>query len=507
MKSFAPIFTVLLFACSAYANGPGENLDINNDRIITDDINADNIFINDSIKITNYANIDSEQIVICNGCLVEFTSFENVAARFYSDDDTASLIQFVNCTDTINKISAADDLNFTIQIESNSSLSMTELENISGDADKIIFSDSKITLDKIPNFNAPIEIVGELYLNVGNQPIEGLLFSNVKLYSGSINIISPGLNSLYTAKTVVQNENIYLQVGRETDYSKIFNNDLGLYLGQLRTASPNNKLLAQMDAAPDMISLQNIMNDSAQINPINLMKPIEVFNSFKTASLDKEISNNSFDGNAFYILSESFDMMGIDLSYNKKFNFLDIIASVYYGALNNSDDINDFGGNLYGLNISGHYQQDENWAAFILGYTKADFETDSIFNDGDEVQNPSGNSIYAAADFGIYKYKLKEFEISPFVGLGFNSVDILSDSVSDFYAKGGGSIRYSSTVIGMKKDFDAFISMQTNNVFNAGLKFSFWSFADNAGGDITYSINVMDNVISNNISAGFNLSF
>ncbi len=490
----------------------GGNLyEANSDTVITKTgvLASDVLQIQNNISLINYGQINSEKIVICDGCLLEFSNYGNVAAKFISDNNSSQLIQIVNCDNSATKIDAINGLDFSIKIESDDNLLMSNIENISSNADNIIFMDSQINMDKNLITKANVIISGELILDIENQNSDLPIMSNVFLNSGSVTINIKGLNSLYTAESFVQNDNLYYNVVRRTDYSDVLSDkNMGSFLNALRLSSPNDKTLKQMDAANDFNELKTVMDSSVILNPKNLMTPVKMFHQNQMMGF-KDLSNfNNMSTDGIFILSDSVDMAGAKITNNININSkTNLKFSGYVSAFESSDNLNDFGGNLFGMNVGANYKTKLYWVDGIIGYTYSNFETDEIYTSNEIIKNPSAMSVYGSVDFGFDDYNYFDYKFKPFVGFGFDNYFIESFSDTDIFAKAGGIISYSEEFIGMKNDYDFILSLTTNNIYNIGARFKFLSVADNAGGNISYMMNISENNLAHQFLIGFNTIF
>ena len=69
-------------------------------------------------------------------------------------------------------------------------------------------------------------------------------------------------------------DEVFLKLVRETDYTKIFDDERGDFLENIRLNNPDDKTLLALDNANDADEMNSIMNSSYLFNPMILMNPV-----------------------------------------------------------------------------------------------------------------------------------------------------------------------------------------------------------------------------------------
>jgi hypothetical protein len=391
---------------------------------------------------------------------------------------------------------------FSILIQNTEPLRLSDIASIAGDADKIVFDNSILEMNSILSL-PEIELVGKITIIMDNpDDFDGqTLFTNVS-GDGVINIHGVNLDPMYKALAIsdeIENK-VYLQIVRETDYGKILDVKTGNLINELRLRNPNNPTLAAIDNAQDMSSLKDVMRRSVMFNPINLMRPVRVFNHLEANSYLSPSGMNAIE--VMGIISDDFDMYAAKAGIGFNLDKLAVRLSAYAGQFQNMDDINYFSGFIYGANLRVGLDDRDFLLNSVFGVTKADFETDIIFDGSDIVYNPGGTSMYGAIDLG-----LKFDYISPFIGFGFENEKVLHQSDSSVTAKAGIVSGFDTTRAGIKYDYQFFAVLRTDDVRIMGLRMNVLSIADNAGGSISYAAHIDEIGVSHKLSLELTFGF
>lgn len=474
-------------------------------------IDFENITIKNSLNLKNMGNVNGN-IFVADGCQLILRNSGTIKGEI-SVGNNATLVQRITTNADISNITV-NNSNFSILIKNSDTVSLSDVMKISGNAEKIVLDNSSILIGnntdlKPRGFDIPvIELVGNVRISVNksDESDGGLLLSNV-YGNGVVSVDVIGLDSLYTASTIRRYDNIYLDIYRETDYQKVIGGSRGIILNQLRASSPNNPIISAMDREGSLSGLYSIISKSILFNPINLMGPIKIFNNFETNN--PQTFNNLLVNRIepLYILNNGLSLYGGKTSISASLGKQIISISGYIGRFENNDYINNFSGTLYGGNIRDYFNEDSLWLDAVTGVTATSFETDMIM-DGDKViYNPSGLSVYSAIDTGLKFDMYDNFYFAPFVGIGGDYEKVLYQSDSSIYGRLGGYFGFSTKEAGIKNEYQIFGNIQMNNIQTAGIKVSFWSIADDAGGSFSYSLSNDDYGLSQKISLSANFIF
>lgn len=493
----------------------GDKLNIVQDIVISDRAIVDmySININEPVFVQNEGRVYGD-IFLCDVCSVKIRNSGTINGTIFVSDK-AELVQVINTSADITKLKVSGS-NFSILVNSVQPLNLSDIMKISGGASKIILDDSFIILGNRINIqplsltsSPEIELIGTVIIDVDDiTTIDGKeILSNVS-GDGTIKVSSKNLDPLYVANTTIDNGKVYVNVERETDYQKLFDGNLGGFLNSLRMTNPDNSTILAMDNAETMSELNSVMDKSVLLNPINLMKPVKTFDNFEVSSFHGVNRPEDFDFETISILSATSSLYAGKFSLTTDIDKITITASTYFGTLENTDDLNEFSGLLYGGNVYGFYSDKDLWIDAGLGFTIAKFETYMIFDGNNVTYNPTGVSVYGVSDIGM-KYEVlgNNFYLSPFIGIGGYFASVLHQSETDVFIRAGGVAGFSTEAIGIRNDYQISITAYTNNAYTAEAKVKFYSVADMAGGGMSVGITNDDNGTSYKISATAALNF
>ena len=306
------------------------------------------------------------------------------------------------------------------------------------------------------------------------------ILSNVS-GDGHFSILTDEINPLYKLYTYTLDNNIYVETVRETDYAKIFKNDVGNFLNDLRNSQSDNKLLLKLDNATSLAEMDEIMSASVRLNPLKLMDVVNVFNMFEI----NEISNVSdrISVSPIFIFSNDFTISG--LSFNADYGFYKNLRaglSLYSAKAKIKSDIEDYESALYGGNVHIAYFDDLLMARAIAGIANAKFDIGSVFDGTNTVMDPSGKSYYYVADMGFNFNVSKRFFIAPFMRVGLNSLKLLNNSDKSAITGVGADLLFDASMYDIEYKYGLNVSTYTNEQINAAFKIDINSVADKAGG-------------------------
>lgn len=512
MKKIFIFFIGIFLSANAFAESyidtvlGGSDYNIIENTIISKNsiIESNNLNIKNSLYLENYGNIYSN-IYVDDGFELQLQNSGSITGDIHLGENS-DLVQIIKNSDDINLLNA--DAPFSIIVQNDNWVSMSDLVGISESAENIMLDDAKIYLDYFGTLPKNIQLSGETVIRVNdiNSALNNFYLTGVST-DGSITVLADGLNPLYSIQTIYDDDKIYLNLYRETDYQKILGIKNGSMVNSLRTSSLNNKLLASMDRAGSMSEIYEIMQKSIVFNPINLMKPIKTFNNFESVPFKNRRSQTvGLQLSPIYIVNNDMNMLVGKASLSISKNNWKLLLSGYFGNFTQSDDINDFGGSFYGANIKWGFSSRKIFTDILLGYTGAAFKTSGVLNGDKMIQNPTGKSLYGNIDTGIKMY-FGDLYISPFAGFGANQTSVLNDEESDVYARIGGSAGFGFQDLGLRYDYGIFMSGQTDNIQSIGIKMDIWSFLDGAGGGMSYEILNNESGMHNKISANIKFVF
>lgn len=484
----------------------GENYDIYENSIISENsiIESENLNITNSLILENYGTIEND-IYVYDNYVLNLENYGVISGDIYLGNNS-SLFQIIRDSDDISSLDTNSA--FSILVQSQDFLSWTNIINNADGADKIILEDVNVLLDSFDNISMEIQLSGENILTINDIDLllNNVVFSNVS-GDGSLTVLADDLNSLYKIKTIRDDNKIYFEMYRETDYIKILDYKNGAILNSMRTSSVNSRLLSAMDRASSVSELYDVMGKSVMFNPINLMLPIKTFNNFESYDFDnKDLNDAGLKLTPTYIQGSGLNLYSGKVSVFADYNDWDFVFSSYVGNFTESDNINNFSGFLYGGNIKAFYNKDNIFMNVLFGYTGAKFKTSGVLNSDILVYAPSGRSIYGDMYIGK-KFNFNDFYLSSFGGIGAVRSSVLNYTETDVYARFGGAAGFGFEQMGLSYDYSVFLSAQTDMVQTAGIKMEIWSILDGAGGSLSYQILNNEMGISSKFSADLKFVF
>lgn len=511
---------VLIINTAAFSQGSfvisGDNFDVLTDLTVPEDsaIYSINLNIKNSIYLQNLGEITSN-VFVYDGCRLNVQN-SGIMSGDISLGEHSELVQVIKTNSDITNLKVINS-DYSILIQNSDILKISDILPISSGVSKIILENSVVLLDNVISDTTlrniiprNVELLGnvKIKLNNSNELNDALLLSNVS-GDGVVTVDVNGLDPLYNAMVERRDGNIYLKIYRETDYEKLLGNSRGEFINNLRTSSPYNPTIRAIDRAGSISEIYGILGKSVILNPINLMRPIKLFNEFENTKFSQIKNRRKSESvsaivEPIYIFSNGLSMYaGKSTIINTTRNFLFSISG-YGGYFNVSDDINEYSGSFYGGDIRVRYDNKYMWMDNKFGYTKSDFNAGTILEDNTVINNPQGNMIYGFLKIGV-KFRYDGFYLSPYVGLGSTQESVAHEYDSSVFGDIGCVFGFNVMNMGLLYRYSAFINSQTDNMISGGLKMEVWSIDDAAGGSLIYQL-IQDEIgLSNKIS--FNLKF
>ncbi|MDR2412673.1 MAG: autotransporter outer membrane beta-barrel domain-containing protein [Rickettsiales bacterium] len=520
MRTIAAFFAVWVICGGTLASSPlyvdsiinTENWNVYQDLVVSEwsVINAENVNIANTVYFHNMGSIEGD-FFICAGCVLQLRNSGIISGKIHVGE-SAELTQIVKTYSDMTKLDVEDGAKFSILVQNADGLRFSDIMSIAESADLLILDNSIIVFDnssdtmQISGAQLEIELVGNIVINVKDigKLDESLVLSNV-VGDGTVSINTSGLGPLYSASAIKRDGGIYLNIQRETDYKKILGSSMGGFVN--RMASLHDPTITAMNSAKTMQELQDIMKRSVSLNPINLMKPVKAFNRFATGAARLLRKSDGASFGASYALSKDSDLYWASASAGALIGDWSLSATGYFGRLENSGDMNEFSGALYGGNIRWIFSGKTLWIDSVAGFTMSKFETGMLFDGFGAARNPDGFSFYGVSDIGVKFDAGDDFYISPFAGAWLEYEKVLNFSEFGLSAHAGGIAGFSSKYAGIKNNYQLFMSVGTGGIKSIGANADFWSISDSAGCGFSYEM-MMDNVgISHKLSANVRFIF
>lgn len=460
------------------------------------DFEVSNIVVDGSYVFINNGAVVAD-IEICDGCRLEIYN-RGVFDVSFSLGDNASVVQVVS--DTADLSSIGFDVNYSVRVDGADGLKLSDIMRVGNLADEVLLTDSFVVWDTY-DFDANIlKLSGDVKLEFND--IESMLGQPIisGVASGAhIQIVSDGnVNPIFALKTYVYDSDVYLMLARETDYTKILDNNLGGFVNSLRSDLSAGGLMNALDGAMSMDGISQIMADSVRIAPINLMKSVAMINVFNM--------NDFSDGigvRAGYVMADGFDGYGITLDANVS----DTGVRLYGNRIiaENYGDV--YSGMMFGGDVRARFENNVGFIRGMVGGSVTSFDITNVFDGNMSVDNPTGYSMYGVFDIGRNIYSDNGFWVSPYVGGTVNYTKILNQNESVWLGRAGVEAGYNFEMLGIKYDYSVRANLDTNiDAFIAG-RIGFMSVMDMIGGYV--EVGYINNKIGQGckISAGLNFMF
>ena len=473
-----------------YFDAAGAYLSLKENSVIEKgvEVSYDTINISRTILLENYGKLTGD-IFIESGNDFFVKNNGDIQANFYLGEN-ADIIQVINEDKDITNIEFSHAFKVLVQnaenIKFNSILSLG--------ADKIIIEDSKLIIgnDLKTGFarlslNPEIEIIGNIDIYLKSEDLLlGPLLSNVEIGDGNVNIHVDGSNPLYAVSAYIKDNNLYAELVRETDYEKIFNNDTGVFINKLRDKNPEHLLLKALDKAPDIDSVNQIINRSVLFNPAALLKPVKTYNNFKLLDLNFDsVAELVFSPDV--IMSDSFYSYGLNIRADLlNYDRFKLSLNAYGSYIDFTDDINEYVAIVAGIKTDIVFiPVDYLFFNLTAGGSFAKFNVEDIFYNEKIINNPDSLSLYSATDLGIFLIKNDKLIISAFSGFVMNHNEIVDISDSDYDVRLGVKLDFADEEIGnVYYKYNVLLIAETDGNVGAGLGYSFFSRYDGAGAGI-----------------------
>ncbi len=475
------------------------NVDISTDSVVYENVmfRPGVVNVNDTLDFVNNGRVNTT-FSICDGCKIFIHNRGDFVADF-SLGNNSRVIQVVAGADEWNPIDA--DVKYTLMIDGGDGLNLGN--GFNGDAlNNIILKDSVLNIsDVILMSGVNIDLRGDIVLmaddlgGLYDMPIIGNVSGD-----GRVRIVSNNENPLYADVSYLVDNQLFVKRVRETDYKKIFDNDMGVFLNNLRIQRPDDGLVRALDVAPDMDALHRVMARSVRMNPELLLRPVRMLGEFDKFTTGGE---TGIDADFDIVFSDNFYSYGMGAGIGGSFEKLEFRIGLYFGDMEYESELDSFNGLYYGLNLSANYLMKSN--LFVHGTANVirfDFDVGNVFYDGEIINNPSAVYVGGVADFG-YRHEFSDsFYVAPFVGL--DTVGTIVADVSDVDIRGrvGMDVGYAYQILGISYHYGVGVNANSDNEIMVNARAGVWSEYDGAGANIGFAVSRMFDIYSYKISVG-----
>ena len=435
--------------------------------------------------VRNYGTLNGT-IHITDGANVVFENYGQINSLFdYGNNIIVS--QYITGVNNLNKI--YNLTGHTINVLDANNINMSDLVYTAENAVQINLENSLIVVDtSFQNFNVPINIDGNAVTFCISGNPENWLDTDVPVLSNIVGIQSPYIqitnnNPLYAVQSHLTNGTLYVRSVRQTEYYGVTSNqNLDDYLDELQTTNPNDPLILELNNATNMAQVNNILAHSPKTNPIKLMDAVrtvgslKIVNSVYTPDLGVYIKSG-------YAFSDYFSYYNVNGNFTLNLDDRLLAAlGVDIGYLDYTDKYANASGMLYGGNFGLHYDGNEYFIGLFGDVSYAQFYGVDVFDGTKVVKNPHGISETVVLDSGMKLQIFDMVNVSPFIGLHVNNVELRGQGDFDMLGRLGFNLNHESKFDDNVYSVGLDAYAETNNTFYAGVRTNVLSSADGLSG-------------------------
>lgn len=435
-----------------------------------------------TINVEEGAVIDGV-VNVCDNCVVYVKNNGQINAS-YNLGTGASVVQIVDSVDSVQPIGTLE--NYDVVINSDTTISLDTVRGKIPLAGRIIIDNTDIVLSDadVKDLGMNLELRGDVnvYLRGGFTDNRLPILSNV---SGDavVRVVGADVDPMFRAQAVVRDNALYLDLVRNTDYEQIFpDSDLGVFINSLRQDGSASDLINALDRATTFDELQDIMSESVRFNPVDMMVPVRNINYMVLGQMGTFKPGIGIRPIALF--SGDYDAYGAMIDVAGRVNDFSFSLSVYAGSMNVASEMDVYESALYGGNVHIGYNYEHLFARAIFGMTLARFDIGDVYDGGDIVNNPTGFSIYSAADLGARFDFSNNFYVAPFVRAGYEWYQVGEENDSDALFGMGLDFMRTDDDYDVQYEYGARVSATLNGIFDATARISFVFEPDGTAGHI-----------------------
>ena len=478
------------------------------------------------LTIINYGIIDGD-ISIASGIGVTIQNYGVINGAV--NCSTCALVnQVITGNGDINPIAGLSGHSVVV-VNNATEISLADVIAVAGNAGQIVLTGLNVVVDvnaigEHPNmcFNSNIVLLPWespesvntvnsasiiVYGVTENWDVSQPFLTGIEDFANFAGATFEGVDSMFDPVARPYGDSLYVVLKRQTNYKKVFENDLGDWLDELRDENPDDKLIGALDAARSRAGLRDVLSNSMRTNPIRLLDPVRSFNTF---IFGDHIHDLAFGvvAEPFYIYSGDFSVLGGGAGVAGRIT-KNLVAKFggYAGRMNYDGELDDFNAMVYGANFGALYKDSDFYARAVGTLSSAQFKDIEIFDGVRGKQNPNGISGAGVADGGIVFRVLDEFDLTPFIGARFDYVGVAGFSDTDVNMRFGVNIDKETIVDGNKYAFGLSAVGQTNGDIYGSIYTDIMSVVDGVGGRLQFGILNDDLGLSYRISLDAKFAF
>lgn len=516
----AKLFTVGLLCaprvayCSTNINHIFEDFYSETGIFDTDTIINNNVhFAIDDAYVVNNITIDNRGYVggninVCPDCVL-FIHNSGVFDASLNLDTGAHITQVITDSNEITDIGLDD--NFDILVCDGADVSFGAIMSAGINATKITFDDVVLRVDKdliMPRRSLPdIELRGDVLVVLSS--LDDALSGNAVLSNiqgdGVLNFHSDAVDEIHSLQGRVENGNVYVDLVRETDYVKIFHNNIGAFLNDVRGLYPDDPLLTAMDAAPDINSMYDVMSRSVRLHSINLMQPIRTSMAMRDMDIDPR---DELGLGTHFMYSSDYYIYGTDASFGLNISDNWYMSGAFgVGYMEYMDDINIFAADVYNSRLNIGYDNGRVMHRVGAGLSIVKFDIGPVFDGHKTVYNPTGIALRLMYETGRQFNISRDILFTPIIGANSDFARVASANDTSVAGVFGFDAEIDGGYFVLDYDYALRVRANTNGDMSAAIGVRIFSHGDDMGGDVSIGVIRDEFATSYNVSTGLRIAF
>ena len=340
-------------------------------------------------------------------------------------------------------------------------------------------------LSDLETWSQNVELEGPVCLIVKNIDSDNseITIDNISFGIDKLDVQFTNINSTHAVTKEYKAGSLIITTERVTDSNLIYksgdNKAEGDVLEQIRNNNKNDKLIDALDNATDLNDINNIKNKSYRFNHGILLRPIKMLNNITIVNPVNE--DEGVGINTFYVFSNTIKDFGGDVYVGHRYEDLYLNLGLNINSFTYENNLNEFSGLSYGLNIKAKQKLNDFWLDGITGVALTKYKADYITDDNTIKKDPLALSGYGKTSFGYDFNLMTGFVLSPFVGVSYQRYHVADINDTDLNVFSGGNIKYSFDTDGIKYEYSVNASVTNNGELASTIKVGFLSITDGAG--------------------------
>lgn len=423
----------------------------------------DEIHVLGSMRLFNRGIVDTD-LFVCDRCDLFIRNQGSFIANVNLGNE-ANLYQVINNSDDCRSVNLG--IGYSLLIDGADGIEWRDVRNAIGMADRVVVKDSVVNIAGVDGTGNKVELVGNVTFIVDEleNDVPRLIMKNV--YGGDVQITVRTLNSdsLYADVGYLSDGNLFFKRIRETDYTKVLDNDVGVFLNSIRTDRHDDLLINRLDAAKTREELNSVMGRSVRFNHKLLAKPIRIINGLDDNGVDLLSDKQRSSGiDIAAIASKDFyaymGTIGVKFSTGTPFDFA---LGIKAGEIDYSSDVDEFSGDFYGIDIRARYEKSNFFVNTGAGVSVFNTDIDRVWYDNRSVMDVDVGYVFAVLDGGWRFRMAEDLLLKTFVGAKGEFLSVAD--VTDFYTRPrfGVNMEYVSDLFGVRYRYSLGYVASTDN--------------------------------------------